>query len=485
MAQSDTKILAARVSQALQERDRIGLVRGVMALIDARAPLTTGWKSLTEPLIDYGELDLARRAIDLYAQALGDSPAALFDRALIYTRTAKAAEALKMLAALSPDVPDRAGNAFLRGTIALNLGDLEVARAALCEALAARPRSGQIMQSLTMLGSMAIAPELADIVLGAEMSMRNMPDSERGAYLYALGKTLDDMKETDRAFAAFSEGAAIIARMRPYDNLNDRRTADDAVNGWDRAAIDAVGEAVSVDTARPIIVTGLPRSGSTLVEQILVSHSAVHDGDELGGFARVVEGIGGTTRQRMDQWTQRHAINEASRHYLHVLAQRFGKAGRVVDKTLEASRYLGVLAAIMPEAPIIWMRRDPLDTAWSCFHTYFLRGLSWSWSQTALAEHMKLEDALFARWQSILGERLHVVDYAALVSDKETVIPQILAHCGLTMEPAVFAPERTKRLVTTASVMQVRSPIHARAIGSASRYERHLQPFIEAYGYRP
>jgi hypothetical protein len=98
---------------------------------------------------------------------------------------------------------------------------------------------------------------------------------------------------------------------------------------------------------------------------------------------------------------------------------------------------------------------------------------------------MKLEDALFAEWQSILGDRLHVVDYAALVSDKETVIPRMLAHCGLEMEPAVLAPERTKRLVNTASVTQVRSPIHDRAIGSAGRYERHLQPFIDAYGYRP
>ena len=184
----------------------------------------------------------------------------------------------------------------------------------------------------------------------------------------------------------------------------------------------------------------------------------------------------------MARFLAAHPLAEAAALYLHLLEERFGPTGRVVDKTLEASRYLGTLAAIMPEAPILWMRRDPLDIAWSCYSTWFLRGLEWSWDQAALAHHMRLEGALLARWRDILGDRLMVVDYEALVRDKDASIPRLLAHCGLAVEPQVFSPEKTERLVTTASMSQVRAPINTGAVGKGHRYTRHLQPFSDAYG---
>lgn len=478
---TDTQKLAAQVSRKLAEGDRRGFARAVTQLIDARAPMTSGWKSLSQPLFDFGELDLACRVMDRYAEVVG-TPQAAVDRALLYVRCSRPIQARAILDRVGASVPDIASNAYLRGTIALNLGERDIARLHLFRAHAARPASGQIFQTLSMLGSMADEPEVAELILGREAAMRDAPPFERASYLYALGKTLDDQRETDRAFAAFAEGAAMVAVDRPYDTAADALAAERATEGWSEGTIAAVGRGVTIPTARPIIVTGLPRSGSTLVEQILTSHSAVADGDELGRFTIVANEIGGASHIDYRDWTRAHAPTEASRAYLHLLGQRFGQNGRVVDKTLEASRYLGLLAAVMPDAPIFWMRRNPIDNAWSCFTTWFLIGLPWSWTQQAMAQHFRLEDRLLSRWQDILGPRLRIVDYEALVTDKDGEIPRLLAHAGLAMEDATLSPEKNARLVTTASVSQVRAPINTRAVGRAQRYARHLQPFIDAYG---
>lgn len=483
MTQPDTKTLARNASVALQTGDRAGLVTAVTALIDARAPLTTGWKSLCDPLIDFGEFELARRAIDLYVTANGGIASARFDQALIYIKAGRPALALSILDRIPRTVPDVAGNAYLRGTIALNLGQSDIARAALMEAVAARPSSGQIWQTLSMLGSLAKDTELADRIIGAEPTMRASALGDQAPYLYALGKTLDDLGMRERAFAAFADGAAIIARQRPHDAAADRQSALSAVRGWTAESIGRMSDAVTVATDRPIVLTGLPRSGSTLAEHIIASHSSVAGGDELGMFGIVAQEIGGTSADALERWVNGHRVDEAARMFLHLIAQRFSGRDRVVDKTLEASRYLGLLSAVVPEAPILWMRRDPLDNAWSAFHTYFLSGVTWSWSLESIAAHFQEEDQLLAQWQDVLGDRLKVVRYEELVTDKQSVIPSMLDHCGLKPEPQVFTPETSERLVTTASVAQVREPINDKAIGSGYRYADQLQPFIRAYGY--
>ena len=480
----DTQMLARQIGEALQANDRTRFVDLMRRLVAARAPMNQGWKSLTQPLLDFGELGLARQSIDLYVAANPGSAEARFEQALIYTRTARADDAYAILGDLPRSVPDVAGNAYLRGTIALNLGRMDDAREAVLVAHRQRPTSGQIFQTLSALGSMAAMPDIAEIILAAERPMESAEEGEQAPYLYALGKTLDELGEHDRAFAAFARGAALIAARRSYDATADAAGAAQAIAGWDRATIDRIGAEVSLPTSDAIIVTGLPRSGSTLVEQILVSHSAVEDGDELGRFALVARDVGGVSSDRLQRWLGRHRADEATGLYQHLFRERFAGTGRAVDKSLEASRYLGLLAALLPEAPILWLRRDPFDNGWSAFSTYFLVGLSWSWSQLAIAAHFKIEDELFNYWRAVLGDRLMPVSYEELVSDKLRMIPALLNHCRLDLEPATLEPHNTERLVTTNSVAQVRQPISPSAIGKANAYRTHLEPFIAAYGYR-
>ena len=479
----DTQMLARQIGEALQANDRARFVDLVRRLVTARAPMNQGWKSLTQPLLDFGELGLARQSIDLYVAANPGSAEARFEQALIYTRTARADDAYAILGELPRSVPDVAGNAYLRGTIALNLGRMDEAREAVLVAHRQRPTSGQIFQTLSALGSMAAMPDIAEIILAAERPMESAGEGEQAPYLYALGKTLDELGEHDRAFDAFARGAALIAARRPYDAAADAAGAAQAIAGWDRATIDRIGAEVSLPTSDAIIVTGLPRSGSTLVEQILVSHSAVDDGDELGRFNLIAREVGGVSFDRLQRWLDGHRADEATGLYQHLFRERFSGTGRAVDKTLEASRYLGLLAALLPHAPILWMRRDPLDNAWSTFHTYFLAGLPWSWSPPAIAAHFRIEDKLFNHWRDVLGDRLMPVSYEALVCDPLVAIPTVLGHCALDVEPPVFQSHRTERLVTTNSVAQVRQPISSSAIGKAEPYRGHFESFLAPYAY--
>lgn len=477
----DTQELARRIGEALKRRDRKNFVAMARDLLIARPAMNSGYKALAQPLLNYGELSLARRSIDLFVDANDGSAEAKLEQALIYTRAVGPAAALDIVERLPDDGRDPGGRAYLEGTIALNLGDVDRAERALLRSARLRPDSGAVMLSLSAVGSMAERTEAANEIVGAAARMSARPSSDRGPFQYALGKVHADRRDHRLAFQAFSEGAAILRAERPYDPAADRRLAGLAMEGWTRDAIELASRGVTRDTSSPLFVTGLPRSGSTLVEQILTSHSEVGDGEEIGRFSQVVMEIGGVNAPRVEEWLANHTMDEAAALYLHLFRERFPGRQRAVDKTLEASRYMGILAAAMPDAPIIWLRRNPIDNAWSAFRTYFLRSVDWSWSLEDIADHFALEDKLHRFWTDVLGDRILTVHYEELVADKDTEIARILAHCGLAPEEAAFHPERNERPVTTNSVTQVRAPINASAVRAAEPYLDWLGPFVDRY----
>ena len=217
------------------------------------------------------------------------------------------------------------------------------------------------------------------------------------------------------------------------------------------------------------------------MEQILTSHSAVADGGEINRLMLLVLEIGGHSCDSVRRYTAAHSAPEAARLFGHWLQERFPEPGRIVDKSLTTTRLLGVAAALLPEAPLIWLKRDPMDCAWSCFRTFFQGTSPWSHDLEDMAHHFRIEDELLHQWQDILGERLLVVPYESLATESDEWIRRILAHCSLAEEPQVFAPHENARMVKTASMMQVRKPINRAAIGSAEPYRGFLEPFAKAY----
>lgn len=468
------------LQSALRARKRAAVNDACRRLIEGRAELGKQWKAIVGALLHNGELTLAQSAMEVWVEQSGNDPHVRYEQAALGAQVGQLGRAEQLLHAIGPDVPDVASNAYLHGTIATNLGRLDEARAHLRRAAHANPHSGQIWLAL-----MKVGPDESDAkaALAAEPAMQAAPAPERAAYCYALGNLHAARGDPPAAFAKFEAGAKLAGEFRPYDARTDRRDADTVRSDWTSEAIEhAARPEERSGTGRPIFVAGLPRSGTTLVEQILASHSEVDGGDELGLLRLVEQDIRGTSPARIEQYVQTGGSVEALRDlHDHLLSERFPGNGRVVDKTLSASRQMGLIAILYPHAPIIWVRRDPLDCAWSAFRTWFARGVNWSFSLEAIAEHFQLEDALHRHWSGVLGDRILTVEYRALVEQPERQIERIADHCGLPFELSMVRPHETARAVTTASVTQVREPINRKGLGAAAPYRKFLQPFVDAY----
>jgi tetratricopeptide (TPR) repeat protein len=474
--------LVGQLQPALQRGDRALIVDLIRRLVALRAPLGSQWRSLAQIVAGKGELTLARKAIDLFVEASGKSQTAQYQKAVLLAQHDAWHDAYKLIRTLSPDVPDPAANAYSRGMMLLNLGNTEEGREHLERVVAQRPQLGSPWLMLALSAHLGEETELADRIVGAESGIANAPAAERAPYYYALGKVFDQRGEHARAFAAFERGAREMKSTLRYSRDADRTLAADAIDGYNPDRLGSLAGNQKEQTSRTIFVTGLPRSGTTLVQQILTSHSAVSGGAEIGRLGLLGMDAGGVSYGALSAFAQKEGLRPIARLWRHWLKERFPAPGRVVDKTPDASRLLGFAASLLPEAPLIWMTRDPLDRAWSCFRTNFFAGaIPWSYDLRDIAFHFALEDQLLARWQQILEDRLLIVPYEALVADPGPWIRRILAHCSLAEEPQVFAPHENRRPVATSSMMQVRRPINRDGIGAAGPYRAYLAPFLEAY----
>lgn len=453
----------------------------VAMLLDRSAPLGPQWAAIAQLMQISGEATLAIRAIDALIAGASNKPMARYSKVVLLTKLQRLEEAHNLLATLPPNVPDPCGHAYVLGNTAMTLARVDEARTFLLDALRHRPGWGPAWLSLASACNLATDPLGDQLLAEAEVAERQGA-VDLARYCYALGKLHADRGNPAAAFAAYARGATLLKSETPYNREANATNALAAMTGYGEAFFEDARAASTIDTARPIFVTGLPRSGTTLVEHILASHSAVHDGGELNLIQHLGVAAGGVSGTAIGQYLARGGTPDAlGGLYLHLVAERFGPTGRIVDKTIDASRFMGLIATALPDAPLIWMRRDPMNNAWSCFRTFFIHGVAWSFSFADIAHHFQLEDRLMAFWQRKLGDRLLVVPYDELVEDPALWTGRLLAHCGLPYEAAAYESHLTERRVATASSLQVRRPINRDGLDVAKPYHGFMHEFVQAY----
>lgn len=474
--------LAQQFVSALSRRDPHAAAAVARRMVAERTPLGDQWRSVARFGVEAGEWTLAIGAIERFAEIDPDNPARRFAKAEVLATAGRLPEAV---AALGDGAGDDPRVHHLLGTAHAELGNADRAAVHLRRALASAPFSGMTWLTLANLRRLAADDGDGRAIEDAARHLDRAPLAERAPLLYALGKYKDDVGDHDAAFDAFSRGAALARASRPYDAVTDRAAAARLASQFDPAWMER--SAARTGASRAVFVTGLPRSGTTLVEQILAAHDEVADGGELNLLPRAAAVMGGLDRPAVDAFLLRaggpeQAWRQVREAYGHLLRERLGSDGRVVDKSLNTSRVAGVLRMAMPDAPLIWIRRDPIDAAWSCFRTYFAQGAPWSFDLRDIGAYFATEDLLFEHWRRALGERMLVVSYADLVERPEPEIVRMLDHCRLPRQSGLLDFHRSARAVRTASVAQVRRPINRDGLGAAAPYRGRLEPFLKAYG---
>jgi hypothetical protein len=237
----------------------------------------------------------------------------------------------------------------------------------------------------------------------------------------------------------------------------------------------------------PVFVLGMPRSGTTLVEQIIASHPAAHGAgelEELGWLAANMPKLTGGTAPYPEAARLIDATNAKSiaAQYLEPLIARAPAARRITDKMPGNFIRIGLIAVLFPKARIVHVRRHPLDTCLSCFFQHFGRGHHFSYDLGHLGHYYTQYQRLMAHWARVLPGRIFDVQYEDVVSKQEETSRAIIAHCGLDWDPKCLAFHEHERQVRTASFWQVRQPLYASSVGRWQAYEKHLGPLKAALG---
>ena len=237
-----------------------------------------------------------------------------------------------------------------------------------------------------------------------------------------------------------------------------------------------------------MFVFGLPRSGTTLIEQVLASHSRVHGAGELRLARRSFEAIPACWAAPVRRATASltsigpRVRRLAEQHLDRLAAIDGGRSERIVDKMPDNYLYLGLLAVLFPRAVFIHCRRDLRDVAVSCWMTDF-RSIRWANDPDHIAARFQQYRRLMDHWQEVLPVPIHQVDYEETVTDLESVARRLMAACGLDWEPACLEFHRTERPVRTASVTQVRQPVYQRSVARWKNYEAALADLFAAVAH--
>ncbi len=386
-------------------------------------------------------------------------------------------------------------------------GRVEEARAKLDEI---RPEDREIamvkMSNAALLEVEGNYAEAAELLEGL-VAERSVDAVESLGIRFALGSIYDAMKEFDKAFENYRLGNEVRRKGFPVPFDGDRNQenfsviADAYVAGWPQAKL-ADGTFAGCDSSVPIFILGMPRSGTSLTEQILGCHSQIFPAGELrefsaavrkthgepeeadagGGFKIVENELAGHQSPVIPGEFDRETLQQIGQSYVDAVVALSGGEPHVTDKMPFNFLFAPLIKMALPNAKIIHTRRNPVDTCLSCYFQNFAGGSEFSFDLRDAGLYYRNYEMVMDRWRNELGLEMLEVDYEETVTDTETVVRRILDFCGLEFEPECLSAHRSKRPVITASYQQVRQPVYTKSVERWRNYEQHLSPLLEVLG---
>jgi predicted Zn-dependent protease len=365
-------------------------------------------------------------------------------------------------------------------------GRTEQAVAAYRHAIALEPTLGEAYWSLANLKTFHFTEAELRALRGA-LERGDLADEDRLHFEFALGKALEDQALYEESFAHYASGGELRLQAHPYSAAENAAyvRSTKAVCTAEFFAKRAGGGAPAAD---PIFIVGLPRAGSTLLEQVLASHSLVEGTMELPQLPQIARDIAGR-QVRNEDFAQ--AVADLSPEQLRALGERYLETTRVlrksaapyfIDKMPNNCAYVGLIHLILPNARLIDARRHPLGCCFSCFKQHFARGQNFTYGLENLGGYYRDYVELMAHFDAVLPRRVHRVFYESMIDDTEAEVRRLLAYCGLPFEEACLRFYENERAVRTASSEQVRRPIFRDGLEHWRHYEPWLDPLKAALG---
>lgn len=450
---------------------------------------------------------LLRRALEIDPNFVG----ARTNLAIVLGRLGRSAEALDLLEVIFEQDPEGLGHLNLKAATLGRLGDFEQAlelyervldRApnqprvnltyghmlntvgrlpesidAYRRAIALNPRLGEAWWSLANLKTFRFSED--DIAtMEQTLQLDGLKDNDRFHLEFALGKALHDLDRSEDAFAHYAKGNALRRAYHPFDANQVKRMVNRSI---DMFTADVLSRPGGCEARDPIFVVGMPRAGSTLVEQILSSHSEVEGTAELPDLPIVVGNRGRRPALIAELDPQQRA--DAGAEYLRRAAvNRRTSRPFFIDKLPNNWAFVPFIHLVLPNAKIIDARRHPLGCCMSNFRQHFARGQDFSYDLEDLGHYYSDYVRLMAHVDAVLPGRVHRVIYERMIEDTEAEVRALLAYCGLQFEPACLEFYKTERAIRTPSAQQVRQPIYKDSADEWRRYDAHLGPLRAALG---
>lgn len=429
------------------------------------------------------------RAIELYRRALELDPRTInstYNLANALKDNASYDEALQLFERALGIQPDHVPSRHNLGVLLEQKGRFEEAIEHYREVQRLQP--GHVKSLANLISIRSYRPD-AQTVDEAErrVARPDVPDEDRVKLHHGLGKYYDRQQRFDEAFAHFRAAKAVVRRMSgPFEESAVAAYFDRVIETFSADYFRNLRRGGS-ESQRPVFIVGMPRSGTTLTEQILASHPAIFGAGELQGIPDIAKSLRPDYPQRITQLNAEEVASLAQRYLETAEALAPAEALRITDKLPVNFTHLGLIATLFPNARVIHCRRDPLDSGLSCFIELFRLSRDFTTDVESIGRYYLQYERLMAHWREVLPLPLYEQRYEELIADQEAGSRALVAHCGLPWDDACLNFQEADRTVMTPSRWQVRQPIYSSSIGRWRNYERHLAPLVrvlEERGYR-
>jgi tetratricopeptide (TPR) repeat protein len=430
-----------------------------------------------------GALEQAERLL----KAEPNNPNYLILKGTIMVHIGDHATALELYERILKDYPQHAGAHLNYGHTLKTVGRLDDAIKAYRTSIDLSPASGEAYWSLANLKTFRFTD--GDLERMRAQVLPEGGDPEDQAHLaFALGKALEDRAEFDESFRFYRHGNDIrgkhhrwSAKVNVFNIARQIKTLD--------SDFFAARRNRGCGAPDPIFIVGLPRAGSTLLEQILASHSQVEGTAELPDIIAISRRLGGRTRKNpaskypeiLKELSEDQARELGEGYLASTQVQRSGKPF-FIDKMPNNFQHIGLIHLILPNAKIVDARRHPMGCCFSCYKQLFARGQTFTYGLTDIGRYYRDYVILMDHWDTVLPGRVHRVQYENMVEDTEGEIRRLLEYCGLEFEDRCLRFFETDRAIRTPSAEQVRQPVYREGLEQWRNYEKHLGPLKEALG---